>query len=1237
MVTLRNTLINQLIPGILLSTLLLLSFMVLQDFLLTLAWAFIITYVVWPPYIQLRSQLNHDATMSAALMTISLATLILLMVYWLVAMLQNELTIAYQSLFAGWHPHHFQLPPSIQRIPWLGRALQQWLDRLTNDRTQALVQIANWLQQWSGEFAHFVSGIGHYLMKFAVILITMFFCFRDGEEAVKQVRQGLVSFLGKYQHVYLQAVAQTTRAVVYGLVLAALGQGLFAGVGYAAAGIEAPVLFGVITALLSMIPMGATMVWLPLSIMLILTERLWQGIGLLLWGLLVVSTVDNLIRPLVICGQGRVPFLVVMFGVLGGLSAFGAIGLFLGPVILAVLLSVWQAWLSLQQDEQDLSPESPTLEATPPLWHQLSVTEALSILDVNQNQGLETAVAEQRRQHHGYNQLNKTLARSIWQLLLAQFKSTLIAVLIVAAIIAASIGDILDGIVILAVVVINASLGLVQEFRAEQSLISLKKMLAPMAKVLRDGQYISLPSEQLVPGDIVAIEAGDKVPADGRLITEYTLEVDESTLTGESLPVAKLIHQLKPSPVSVAERSNMLYMNSTVTRGRANMLVTATGMNTEVGQLANLLSEAEENDTPLQCQLDCLGKRLAWIAITVALLLFSLAIWREEALLQTALTAIALAVAAIPEGLPAVVTITLALGMQQMAKHRAIVKRLAAVETLGCTTVICTDKTGTLTLNHMRVRSISLQDQIYPLCNERQRITVDAPSPAFTELLQALNLCNNSYSQQSMGDPMENALLEFCQENGFDRLSTIEQWPRVAEIPFSAEYKWMATFHQHNDQVRIYIKGAPEALFRLCQQSTEDNNNYLRQNEAMANTGLRVLGMATHNLSVTQFKETNDLFQHIHNLTLLGLIGLIDPPRPEVQQAINQCLQAGIKVKMITGDQKITAAAIANELGIIGEVIDGETLDSLSENELAARIDQINIFARTTPLQKVRIIHALKSQGHVVAMTGDGINDAPALKIADIGIAMGINGTDVAREAASMVLTDNNFATIVKAIELGRGIYANMVKFLKFQLSTNIGAILTVAGAPLLDLPMPFSAAQLLWINIIMDGPPAISLGVDPIHKANMYESPRNSAEPFLSMKRFSHLLLYGLIMGIGTLGILAYGLTTGSHEHALTLAFSTFVWFQIFNVFNARVERTSCINRDFFANRFLWLSLLGVILLQTLAVHWSPAQQIFHTTALTLNDWSLVLCTASSILLLEELRKFILLKFFPLMSKLQG
>ncbi len=871
-------------------------------------------------------------------------------------------------------------------------------------------------------------------------------------------------------------------------------------------------------------------------------------------------------------------------------------------------------------------------------WHAMPAEDALAALDAGRD-GLTDTQARERLARHGENRLAETPPRSRWLLFLDQFKSLLILVLIGAAMLAAAIGDLKDAVVILIVVLFNAALGFWQEHRAEATLAALKKMLAPAARVRRAGRMEEVAATELVPGDIVLLEAGDRVPADGRILAAHSVEIDEAALTGESHAVGKDAAALAPAAAPLAERINMAYMNTVVTRGRAELLVTATGMATEMGRISGMLAQAEAGPTPLQIQLDALGKRLALIAGVVVGLIFLLGLLRGAPLVEIVLTSIALAVAAIPEGLPAVVTVTLAIGMHRMAQHRAIVKKLAAVETLGCTTAICSDKTGTLTLNQMTARAAWFQGRRLRITGEGYTgdgaITAEdgAALPDLAPLLHPAALANDSRIRdgQLIGDPTEGALLAFAAKGGIDAEALAAHRPRIAEIPFDSAHKFMASFHHEGEHVRMYLKGAPDVLLErsaawlapegVAAMDAAARAAFAAENERLAAQALRVLAVAEKTLPARDFDPAGDLMAHAEGLTLVGLAGIIDPPRPEAKDAIALCQRAGIRVRMITGDHRITAAAIARELGLTGEVVEGRELDAWDEAELARRIEVIGVFARVTPEHKLRIVSALKARGEIVAMTGDGVNDAPALKSADIGVAMGITGTEVTKEAATMVLTDDNFATIVRAVKEGRAIYDNIVKFVRFQLSTNMGAIQTVLGASLLGWSTPFTAIQILWINIIMDGPPAMSLGVEPARPGVMDEPPRAPDARILTRRRLGRLLLYGFTMAAGTLGLFYYAQPMGE-AYALTLAFTTFVLFQFFNVFNARAEHGSAFNRQFFANRWLWLSLASVLALQALVVHWAPAQAVFRTTDLTFTDWGLAALTASSVLLLDEARK---------------
>lgn len=876
----------------------------------------------------------------------------------------------------------------------------------------------------------------------------------------------------------------------------------------------------------------------------------------------------------------------------------------------------------------------------PPLWHATSPQAALDHLQSQLKHGLDGSDAERRRADYGPNQLAERAPRPAWLKFVDQFRSFLVVILLGAAVLAGVVGDVKDAVVIAVVVLINAALGFFQEHRAEAALAALRNMLAPVARVRRDGRQTLIPAVDLVPGDILLLEAGDRVPADARVLVAHTAEVAEAALTGESHAVAKTPTEVDAEAI-LAERSNMVFMNTVVTRGRLEALVVATGMATEMGRLANLLAEAAESSTPLQIQLDHLGKRLASIAGVVVGLIFVLGLWRGDDLVNTAMTAIALAVAAIPEGLPAVVTVTLALGMHRMAKRHAIVKKLAAVETLGCTTVICSDKTGTLTLNQMTARQLYFRGRRFAVSGEGyagdgEIAAVDGKNPPnFECLLQPAALCSDSRLRdgQLIGDPTEGALLALALKGGVSAADLAEHCPRIAEIPFDSAHKFMATFHHDGTHVQMWIKGAPDVLLgRTAHYLAEDEKPqaldpaarqaFEETNAAFAAQAMRVLAVAGRRIPGEQFDPCGDLMAWAKDLTLIGLVGIIDPPRPEAREAIRTCQAAGIAVKMITGDHRVTAASIANDLGLRGEVHEGRELEGLDGRQVSELVERTAVFARVAPEHKMRIVQALQGRGHVVAMTGDGVNDAPALKTADIGVAMGITGTEVTKEAATLVLTDDNFASIVGAVKEGRTIYDNIVKFVRFQLSTNIGAILTVLGAPLFGFPTPFTAIQILWVNIIMDGPPAMTLGVEPARDGIMQASPRTQDATILTGRRLLKIGLYGLTMAVGTLGAYAWGLAHGNPQYAVTLAFTTFVLFQFFNIFNARAEFGSAFNRQFLENGKLWLALISVVVLQVVVVHWGPAQAIFDTVDLSLRDWGWSVAIASSALLLEEGRK---------------
>ena len=873
-------------------------------------------------------------------------------------------------------------------------------------------------------------------------------------------------------------------------------------------------------------------------------------------------------------------------------------------------------------------------------------TTAATLADLQSSpQGLISAEALLRLDRFGPNRLREKPPRPVWLKFIDQFKNMLVFVLIGAAALAGAIGDIKDAVVILVVVVVNACLGFYQEHRAEATLAALKQMLARHARVRRGNEVLQVDAQALVPGDIVLLEAGDRVPADARVLAAHNAEVAEAALTGESHAVAKHAGLLVPGEHPLAERVNMIFMNTVVTRGRLEAVVCATGMETEMGRISGLLEAAPDLPTPLQLQIDALGKSLAGLAGTVVAVIFGVGLLRGDDLTQTIMTSIALAVAAIPEGLPAVVTVTLAIGMHRMAQNRAIVKKLAAVETLGSTTVICSDKTGTLTLNQMTAREMFYLGRHFIASGEGYtgEGTISAPDasalPDFAPLLTPAALCNDSSIRDGklIGDPTEGALLALAGKGGEPRelnaTSLAADSPRIAEIPFDSAHKFMATFHRHGEQVRMLVKGAPDVLLARASRflgspgeaRLEEPDRLVFETEIarLAGQAMRVLAIAHRDIALSDFDSAADLMPWAQQLCLVGLVGLIDPPRPEARDAIELCKRAGIQVKMITGDHAVTAAAIARELGLHGAALTGAELDRMDVAELSRRIEDADVFARVAPEHKVKIVQALKARGHVVAMTGDGVNDAPALKNADIGIAMGITGTEVTKEAAAMVLADDNFASIVGAVKEGRTIYDNIVKFVRFQLSTSVGAVFTVVGAQLLGLPMPFTAIHILWIALIMDGPPAVMLGLEPSRSGIMNEPPRSSGARILTLRRLGRLLTYGSTMAVGTLGVYFHGLKSGEQPYASTLAFTTFVLFQFFNVMNARFDIGTAFNRQLFANRKLWVALAAVLVLQLVVVNWGPAQAIFDTVSLNLGDWFLATGIAASVLLLDEARKF--------------
>jgi Ca2+-transporting ATPase len=859
----------------------------------------------------------------------------------------------------------------------------------------------------------------------------------------------------------------------------------------------------------------------------------------------------------------------------------------------------------------------------------------------------------------GPNRLTETPPIPAWKRFVAQFSNLLTIILIVAAVTSLLVArEIKTPAVVFVVVFMNAIIGFVQENKAEASLAALRRMLASSARVMRDGAWVKVDTADIIPGDVVLVEAGDRIPADGRLLTATNLEIEEAALTGESLAVTKTL-DVAAADAALGDRKCMTFMNTTVTRGRGEFVVTATGMNTEMGKIAGLLASTESDKSPLQKQLDTLAHSLAKLAGVIVALVFIIGLISGDSLSDLFLTAVALAVAAIPEGLPAVTAVTLAIGVTRMAKYNAIVKRLASVETLGCTSVICSDKTGTLTLNQMTARELVYMETSHSVSGEGYspdgRIIPekgDDPLVLISALLP-MALCNdavvnnNNGEWELVGDPTEGALTVLAMKGGIDPADLRASRPRVAEIPFDSAHKYMATFHQMvtdegRDVVRLYVKGAPDVLLNYASRvidrtgaAADISAHYtalLSHNSRLASQGLRVLAVAQRDFDLESWQELSDEdpMSLVQDLTFLALVGIIDPPRPEARDAITTAHAAGISVKMITGDHAVTAAAIASNLGLHGNVVTGEDLERLSEDDLDNMIDSTTVFARVSPSHKIRLVTSLQRKGNVVAMTGDGVNDAPALKKANIGVAMGITGTEVTKEAATMVLTDDNFATIVRAVERGRTIYDNIVKFVRFQLSTTLGFAAVFLLASLLDIASrkPFTAIAILWVNIIMDGPPAMALGVDRAAPGVMDRAPRPADEPILTRRRWSAIGLAAVVMAVGTLAVFMWApgpeAEAGVASIAGTMGFNTFVLFQFFNILNVRSENTSVFSRMLFSNKSLWISLATVLFLQIGVTHVSFMQSLFETTSLSLSEWAVCVAVASAILWVEEIRKLI-------------
>jgi Ca2+-transporting ATPase len=855
--------------------------------------------------------------------------------------------------------------------------------------------------------------------------------------------------------------------------------------------------------------------------------------------------------------------------------------------------------------------------AATPIWHCLAAADLEHRLDVRIGTGLGPAQVAERLARDGSNVLPTRSERGLMLIFVGQLRDVMILVLIGAAVLAGVIGDAIDAVVILVIILLNALVGTVQEYRAERAMQALRDMAAPLARVRRDGDWRTVAAAELVPGDVVGISAGDVVPADLRLVEAYSLAIAESVLTGESVPVGKSTLALTVPDLAPAERVNCAFQGTTVSRGRGVGVVVATGARAEFGRIAALLATETEPRTPLQRRLAVLGARLSALVLAICALMLALGLARGEPPLLMLLTAVSLAVAAIPEALPAVVAIGLALGAQRLARGHALVRRLPAVEALGSVTVICTDKTGTLTADRMRVTRIWTAD--------------DAASDTLRDLARALALCNDAERGRDgglRGDPTEIALYERAAETFGDLEALRAQWPRRAELPFDAGRRRMSTLHQGPSHLIAYTKGAPEAVLPLVApgEGTDpefDTQRALAAAHAMAAAGLRVLAVGYRHLESAPASDA----EIERGLRLLGLIGLSDPPRPEAAAAVAECAGAGITPVMVTGDHPATAAAIAAEVGIVPNascaVTTGAQLADLDEPEFAARVREVRVFARLEPEQKLAIVKALQARGEVVAVTGDGVNDAPALQRADIGVAMGRTGTDVARAASAMVLLDDNFATIVAAVREGRRSYDNIRKFLRYALTGNIGEIVTVALAPLAGLPIPLLPIHILWINLVTDGLPGLALVAETAEPDSMQRPPRPIEESVFARGLWQHMLVVGTAMGAMCLGAQVWALAHAP-EQAQTIVFTALGFAQLGHVLSVRTERWHLHPGRLAANPALLGAVLLTVALQLMIVYLPIGNRAFATVPLTLPELSLCVGVAITVTAMAELDKWL-------------
>ncbi len=888
-------------------------------------------------------------------------------------------------------------------------------------------------------------------------------------------------------------------------------------------------------------------------------------------------------------------------------------------------------------------------------WHSLRRDEVLKTLD-SRPSGLSTVEATTRLRQYGPNQLKGRKKVPPVIVFLRQFLSPLIYVLLAATVVSFIMDSYIDAIVILVVLLLNAVIGYVQETRAERAMEALIQMAAPQANVQRDGKVGVLPARQIVPGDILLLETGERVPADARLIEVSNLKVNEATLTGESMPVEKSTEPLGEN-VPVAERKNLVYMGTIITYGRARAVVVSTGMSTEIGRIATAIQEVKPEKTPLQKSIGRLSQYLVVLFLGVCGLLVAVGLAKGLEWLDVFLLAVAAAVSAIPEGLPAVVTVVLAIGMRVMARRNAIIRKLVAVETLGSATVICSDKTGTLTVNEMTVNRIYTDGQWIEVSGEgyqpqgefrRDDQVLDPENEMPLGLLLRIGaLCNDALlvededeSCKIFGDPTEGALVVVAAKAGLDKEKMEKSFPRLDEIPFQSEKQYMVTMHPRDGGRVVYVKGAVERLLPLSSYllkgdgtatlTEADTRAIMAANESMAGEAMRVMAVAYGDLPAGTDELRDEYLRH--NLVFVGLVGMSDPPREEAKEAVKLCQQAGIKVVMITGDNQVTAESVARQLDLpSGEVVNGVELQEMSDEELSRRVEQISVFARIEPLHKLRIVNALKERGHIVAMTGDGVNDAPALKTAGIGVAMGITGTDVAKEASDMILADDNFASVVAAVEEGRAIFNRLRNVLFFFLATNLGELFALILSVFFVGQAPLLAVQILWVNLVTDTAGGIPLGFEPSFGDELKQPPRNPKVGLIFPGMLLRVGFASLFIGIGTYLVFNWAYARTTLEEARTVAFCTMVTFQWFQAFNARSDEYTVFRLGFFRNRWLIVSIAIAVALQLAVVYIPAMQTAFKTVPLGIDMWGITLLAGGSLFVVEATRKALFPRLFNL------